>query len=42
MEFSWYTINLGNPANEHYVIGDFNYALFTVTLYEYEPVKWTY
>lgn len=43
MEKVWYTINLEtNPAEPHYVIGDFNCALFTVTLYDYEPVKWTY
>lgn len=42
MEKVWYTINLGtNPADEHYVIGDFNYALFTVTEMNYEPVSWT-
>jgi hypothetical protein len=30
MEKVWYTINLGtNPADEHYVIGDFSCALFT-------------
>ena len=43
MEKVWYTINLGTiPADEpHYVIGDFNCALFTVTEMDYEPVKWT-
>ena len=41
MEKVWYTINLGtNPADEHYVIGDFNCALFTVSLIEeYSPVE---
>lgn len=40
MEKIW-TVNLGtNPAaNEHYVIGDFNNALFTLTELTYEPVK---
>lgn len=42
MEKVWYTINLGtNPADENYVIGDFNCALFTATEIEYTPVKWT-
>lgn len=42
MEKVWYTINLGtNPADEHYVIGDFNDTLFTVTEMNYESVKQT-
>lgn len=46
MEFVW-TIGIETttyPTNEHYVIGDFNYALFDSTIsevLEYEPVCWT-
>lgn len=43
MEQVWYTTNLNNiPAEPHYGVGDFNYALFTVTEIGYtEPVQWT-
>lgn len=41
MENVWYTeINLGtNPAEGHYIVGDFNNALFIEQLNSYQPVK---
>ena len=37
MEQVWYTTNLNNiPAEPHYEVGDFNYALFTVELISLE------
>ena len=39
MEKVWYTVILGtNPANEYH-IGDFNYALFTVTDKDYQVAQ---
>lgn len=40
MEKVWYTINLEPAANTHYVIGDFNFALFTVTVEDFQTTEW--
>ncbi len=41
MEFTWTNPTLNNiPAEGHYVIGDFNNALFIELVKGYKPVNW--
>ncbi len=41
MEFTWTNPTLNTiPAEGHYIVGDFNCTLFTVTEKDYIPAHW--